>query len=164
MAVDRFLLDAMVGKLASYLRMCGYDAAYALDRGVEADDRLREIAVAESRRLVTRDVALARRAEGDDGPEPLLLGSRDVTDQLVAVAGEGYDLTPAARPARCGNCNGRLQRGDETDATRAGYVPDDRDRERLWRCVDCGQWFWKGSHWDRVTETLAEITPGSPDL
>ena len=153
----------MVGKLASYLRMCGYDAAYALDRGVEADDRLREIAAVEERRLVTRDVALARRAEGDDGPTPLLLSSGDVTDQLGTVAAEGYELTPAARPARCGDCNGRLRRGDETDAARPGYVPDERDRERVWRCVDCGQWFWKGGHWDRVSETLSAVSPSSPD-
>ncbi|MFW6382904.1 MAG: Mut7-C RNAse domain-containing protein, partial [Haloferacaceae archaeon] len=25
------MLDAMLGKLATYLRMCGYDAAYVLD-------------------------------------------------------------------------------------------------------------------------------------
>ena len=33
---DRLLLDVMLGKLAVYLRMCGYDAAYAGDLGVEA--------------------------------------------------------------------------------------------------------------------------------
>lgn len=35
---DRFLLDAMLGTLTTYLRMCGYDAAYALDHEIEADD------------------------------------------------------------------------------------------------------------------------------
>jgi len=38
--MDRLLLDTMLGKLATYLRMCGYDAAYALDEGVESDDAL----------------------------------------------------------------------------------------------------------------------------
>jgi uncharacterized protein with PIN domain len=37
--VTRLLLDAMLGNLATYLRMCGYDAADATDRGVEAADR-----------------------------------------------------------------------------------------------------------------------------
>jgi uncharacterized protein with PIN domain len=49
----RLLVDATVG-LATYLRMCGHDAAYALDRGVEADDALLELARIEERRLVTR--------------------------------------------------------------------------------------------------------------
>lgn len=49
------LLDVMCGTLATYLRMCGNDAAYALDRDVEADERLREIAADENRVLLTRD-------------------------------------------------------------------------------------------------------------
>ncbi|WP_237560459.1 Mut7-C RNAse domain-containing protein, partial [Halolamina rubra] len=49
----------MLGKLATYLRMCGYDTAYALDRGVEADARIRRLAAAENRTLLTRDEQLA---------------------------------------------------------------------------------------------------------
>lgn len=56
-----FLLDAMCGTLATYLRMCGYDVAYALDRDAEADDRLLDLAAAEDRTLVTRDRELAER-------------------------------------------------------------------------------------------------------
>ena len=32
--MDRLLVDVMCGTLATYLRMCGYDAAYALDLDV----------------------------------------------------------------------------------------------------------------------------------
>jgi hypothetical protein len=65
----RFLLDAMLGKLATYLRMCGHDTAYALDRapdgghanapeddasaGIEDDDELLALARAEGRRIPT---------------------------------------------------------------------------------------------------------------
>lgn len=51
----KLLLDVMCGGLTSYLRMCGHDTVYALDRGVEADDRLLAIAHEEDRTLVTRD-------------------------------------------------------------------------------------------------------------
>jgi len=158
---DRLLLDAMLGKLATYLRMCGYDAAFALDRGIEADDRLRQLATAERRRLVTRDVALARRARDDEGPPPMLLEPHAVTDQLAQVAAAGYELTLSARPARCGACNGRLARVDDTATSRPAYVPD--DQSPTWRCEDCQQWFWTGSHWDRVADTLADVTLDSPD-
>ncbi len=158
---DRLLLDAMLGKLATYLRMCGYDTAFALDREVAADDRLRRLAADEHRRLVTRDVALARRARGDEGPRPLLLEPHAVTDQLAQVAAAGYELTLSTRPARCGACNGRLARVDDADATRPAYVPD--DQSPTWRCEDCQQWFWTGSHWDRVADTLADVTPDTPD-
>lgn len=69
----KFLLDVMCGKLAVYLRMCDYDTAYALDRGLEDDDHLRDLARREERVLLTRDRDLAARAE-----RSLLLTSHDV--------------------------------------------------------------------------------------
>jgi uncharacterized protein with PIN domain len=146
-----FLLDAMLGKLATYLRMCGYDAAYALDEhpGTEADDELLAAARAEGRTLLTRDVQLAEQA-GADG---FLLESRDVTDQLRELHDAGLALALADRPARCGACNGPVERLDD-DTDRAPGAPDDGP---VWVCERCGQQFWKGSHWDRVAETLAEI-------
>ncbi|EMA39240.1 Mut7-C RNAse domain-containing protein [Halococcus hamelinensis] len=44
----------------------------------------------------------------------------------------------------------------ETDPTPA-YAPDPTD-QRVWRCVDCGQRFWKGSHWREMRDTLAAVS------
>jgi uncharacterized protein with PIN domain len=145
---DRFLLDAMLGKLSTYLRMCGYDAAYALDRGVESDDRIRAIAEAEGRRLLTRDRDLAATTDG-----AILLERCEVVDQLRELAAAGYDLSLPDRPTRCGACNGRLERVAD-DGARPDAGPDVGP---VWRCADCGQHFWRGSHWDRVAATLAEV-------
>jgi hypothetical protein len=128
--------------------MCGYDAAYALDRDVEADDRLLALAATEGRRLVTRDRHLAGRADGG-----VLLREREVTDQLRELQEAGFPLALDDQPARCGACNGPVAVVDP-DAERPDYAPDDG---AAWRCRDCGQWFWKGSHWDRVAETLAGL-------
>jgi uncharacterized protein with PIN domain len=150
----RLLLDVMLGKLASYLRMCGYDAADALDRDVEADDRLLGLASAEGRRLVTRDRQLARRADGTDAGS-VLLHERDVTAQLRELREAGFALDLDAEPARCGRCNGAVTEL-ASDDERPAYAPED-DAVRVWRCRDCGQCFWKGSHWARVADTLAEL-------
>lgn len=139
----------MLGKLATYLRMCGYDAAYALDRSVEADDRIRELARDENRLLLTRDRSLAERAES-----ALLLHCREVEDQLRELAVAGFDLS-LDEPSRCGQCNARLIPVEAGDAT-PEYAPAATD-ERVWRCPNCGQYFWKGSHWDDVAETLAKL-------
>ena len=140
-----FVLDVMLGKLATYLRMCGYDAAYALDRGIEADERIRELALAEDRTLLTRDEQLAGRT-----PNALLLTHRDVTGQLRELGEVGLDLSLAAPPVRCGACNGPLERA----ATCPEHAPDDID---CYRCRNCGQWFWMGSHWADVEERLASL-------
>ena len=55
----RFVADAMLGRLARWLRALGYDTLYLRDA---PDRRLLAIALAERRRLLTRDVALALRA------------------------------------------------------------------------------------------------------
>lgn len=153
----KLLLDAMLGKLATYLRMFGYDAAYALDRGIERDEELLCLASKEERLLLTRDRQLAARAarssECGAAVGSVLLSERRVTEQLRELRETGVELSLADSPTRCGNCNGRLL-SPTTDTPRPEYVPDD---ERVWRCQDCGQWFWKGSHWDDVADRLEDI-------
>jgi len=144
------VLDAMLGKLATYLRMCGYDTAYALDRDAEADDALLALAETEGRRLVTRDAGLARRAT-----DAVLLTEREVADQLREFAAAGFELELSAEPVHCGTCNAPVEVVDRTEPT-PEYAPDPAETE-LWRCRDCGQHFWRGSHWDDVAETLAEL-------
>lgn len=143
------LLDAMCGKLAVYLRMCGYDAAYALDRGAEADAAVRALARAEGRTVVTRDRALAAAADG------LLLTERDVEGQLRELRDAGLGLALPETPTRCGSCNGALERV-EPDARTPAYAPPAGETD-VWRCRDCGRYFWRGSHWERVGETLREL-------
>jgi len=145
--MERFLCDAMLGKLARYLRMCGHDTAYALDRGVEADDAVRDLAIDEGRRLITRDTALADRTEG-----AILLSARDVEDQLRELDAAGVRLSLPRTPRRCGRCNGPLEPVDPTASVPVD-VPDPSETD-VWRCERCGGHFWKGSHWDDVTRRL----------
>jgi hypothetical protein len=151
----RLLLDAMCGGLRSYLRMCGHDAAYALDgsvgdRPLEADDALLALADREDRTLLTRDVGLAARAS-----DAVLLESREPIEQLRELRAAGVPLDLASTPTRCGRCNGPLVRVDE-GASPPDYAPDPSE-EPCWRCRSCGRWFWKGSHWRRVATTLADL-------
>lgn len=147
----RLLLDVMCGGLRPYLRMCGHDASYAGDRpGLEADDALLAAAHQEGRTVVTRDVALARRAD-----ESILLRSRDVEAQLGELLEAGVDLDLSVEPIRCGRCNGSLEAVDPA-TERPEYVPETAEDDAR-RCPDCGQWFWRGSHWDDVAEILERV-------
>ena len=150
-AETALLLDTMLGKLATYLRMCGYDAAYAAERRVESDDEVLALAHTEGRVLVTRDSELAARA----ADRSQLLSTREVTAQLRELRRSGFDLGLAAEPARCSACNGPLERVDRTEPT-PDYAPETHE-ETVWRCRNCGQHFWKGSHWDDVASTLDQL-------
>jgi uncharacterized protein with PIN domain len=151
---DRLLLDSMLGKLATYLRMCGYDAAYVLD-GVDpaddpGDDAIIERARASGRIILTRDRDLAARTD-----DAILLRSREVEEQLSELDAAGYDLSLDDEPARCGSCNGSVDSAD-TDASLPDYAPDPASTD-CWRCDECGQVFWKGSHWEDVQSTLDSV-------
>ena len=141
----RLCLDVMLGGLRAPLRMMGYDTAYAMDRGIEADDEIVACAQREERLLLTRDVAVAHAAD-----RSLLLTEIDSTDQLGELAAAGFDLSLDG-PSRCSRCNGSLQRVEE------GPVPDaapDPTDERVWQCRDCGQYYWRGSHWENLRERI----------
>ncbi len=146
----RILLDTMLGKLATYLRMCGYDAAYALDEGIEDDDEVLALAASDGRTVLTRDRELAARAS-----DAVLLASREVEDQLGELADAGFDLSLPSEPVRCGVCNAPLARVGSEEPT-PDYAPDPAEAA-VWRCEDCGQHFWRGSHWDDVAATLADV-------
>ncbi|AQL44459.1 hypothetical protein BV210_03750 [Halorientalis sp. IM1011] len=140
----------MLGKLATYLRMCGYDAAYAMDRGLEHDDPILALARAEGRTLLTRDRGLAARTD-----DSVLLSAREPTEQLRELREAGFRLELPDRPMRCSHCNGVVEAVDGDEST-PEYAPAPAGTN-VWRCRDCGQYFWKGSHWADVAATLAEL-------
>ncbi|XVH30774.1 Mut7-C RNAse domain-containing protein [Haloferacaceae archaeon DSL9] len=145
------LADVMLGSLARHLRMCGYDAAYALDRGAEADDRLLDLAKTEGRTVLTRDTQLAARAEPS-----VLLERRDLTGQLQELVDAGFRLEVASAPRYCGACNGRLER-PPPGIERPDYVPAEPEARQ---CRDCGQWFWRGGHWEDVERRIDALDAG----
>jgi hypothetical protein len=145
---QRFLLDVMLGKLATYLRMCGYDTLYALEEDIEADDEIRERAASTGRTIVTRDRELASRTH-----TAILLASRDIEGQLTELYDHGVAIELSTEPERCSVCNGRLKNADSKQ--RPEHAPD--TVTHIWQCEECDHYFWKGSHWERVEETIATI-------
>lgn len=144
-ADTKVLLDVMVGGLTSILRMCGYDTVYALDRDAEGDEAVIDIARREGRTIVTRDRQIAERFD-----ETLLLTSTETDEQLRELRAAGFTLQ-LAEPGRCSRCNGELE------LVRDGTAPEDGpdpEVEPVWRCLECGHHFWKGSHWEDVRSRL----------
>lgn len=86
----------------------------------------------------------------------ILLRRREVADQLRELREAGVGLSVPEEPRYCGQCNGRLEPvgAEDSASDPPEYVPDDPPGDDLYRCRDCGQWFWKGSHWRRMRATL----------
>jgi uncharacterized protein with PIN domain len=140
----------MCGGVLTYLRMSGYDAVFAPDLELEADEAIAAEARDRGRTVITRDRNLASLSD-----DAILLGERDPEAQLEELATAGIEFSLAEPPERCGRCNGPLESVPDSEPT-DDYAPNPAE-EPVWCCADCGQYFWKGSHWDRVAATLENL-------
>ena len=125
----------MLGKLARWLRILGYDTELA---SREKDSELIVRARMEGRILLTRDKSI----QGIHLPDGL-------EDQLVFLAKNlGMKIPSEPQPRYCPACNGELE-------PIQGGLPEGVDHG--WKCRKCGKLYWEGSHWRRMRTFLARV-------
>ncbi len=145
---ERFLADCMLGRLAKWLRILGYDTLYYRSRGkgvTSPPDSLGD------RRFLTR-----RRAFLKDVPGCVYIRSDHVGEQLCQMVEEGFiHPDPEKGFRRCSSCNNELVESDPEDAR--DFVPEyifsRHSGELLW-CPLCKRHYWHGTHCDRMRTQL----------
>ena len=143
-----FACDAMLGRLARWLRFAGFDATYLPDT---PDPAVAGQARAEGRWLLTRDRRLAARA----GPRVVLLRASTVGEQVAELRARLPLLVRRERFfTRCSVCNGCLveSASDEIRDRVPPYVA--MHTSRFFACPGCGRIYWRGTHPDRITRQL----------
>ena len=147
----RFLLDGMLGGLARWLRICGFEARYAQDA---SDEELLEKAAKEDLALLTRDRLLYRKALRAGLVAFLVERERDA-ERLASVS-KRFELTLNPECSRCPNC-GALMRSTEKEELK-GKIPTRTYEayDEFWVCDSCGKVYWRGSHWRNIMETVEE--------
>ncbi|HYL79722.1 MAG TPA: Mut7-C RNAse domain-containing protein [Candidatus Acidoferrum sp.] len=146
----RFLADAMLGRLATWLRILGHDAEYF--RG--GDEDLLRRAWHEERLLLTRDTRLLLRRRL---PPHLFIQSDHVTEQLRQVV-VTLGLDPGVFPGhRCLRCNVILELRTKTEVL--GLVPEFvwSHHEEFRGCPRCRRIYWAGSHRRRMEEAVQAL-------
>lgn len=149
-----FFADAMLGRLARWLRMLGYDTSYEKVISYEA---LIARVLAEHRWLLTRDSYLIQRKVLRD--RHTLIVSDHLQDQLRQLQSElhiTFDLSDGT-PSRCASCNKILTVIPYQKATPMvpAYVAS--VHPRFVQCPSCGQIYWPGSHWAQMLTRLHEL-------
>jgi hypothetical protein len=150
----RFVADVHLGTLARYLRLLGFDTRYD-NRSTDAE--LVRISVAERRILLSRDVGLLKHKVLTRAHYVRATAPGQQLEEIVRA----LDLGRSVRPfTRCMRCNGHLRR--VAAASVASQVPMRvRERQRRFvRCGDCGQIYWPGTHFGRLTRIVATHAPG----
>lgn len=155
----KFVADRMLGRLARWLRLFGYDTL-GIKKQENEDDLLLKLAEREGRILISRDRALIREA-AKKKLTAYLVRSPDVLEQLKELQEEfGIEFEPEMD--RCTLCNSsiRLMGPDELGIlNKKDYVYPERleNRTEFWICGTCGQVYWQGKHWENIQEMVKRL-------
>lgn len=150
--VTRFILDVHLGKLAKYLRLCGFDSLF--NTGLN-DIQIIELSLKELRIILTRDKGLLKNKRVTHG---FWIRSSDPAEQTRDVIRK-FDLKNSVNPfTRCLECNGML-----TDASKEEILdklpPKTREfYDKFKKCQGCGKIYWEGSHYERMNLFIQSVT------
>jgi uncharacterized protein len=138
-AEPKLVADVMVGRLARWLRILGFDVLYS---NRHQDDEIIRIAAAENRIVLTRDRGLAARLPSD----LLIFVHHDDVDAQVAEVLQKLGPHEFRVLSRCLECNTVLDRiGKESIFERVPpyvYLTQDEFAE----CPSCRRVYWRGTH------------------
>lgn len=147
----RFVLDAHLGRLASYLRRLGFDVLYRNDYD---DAELAHISNKETRILLTRDLGLLKRSLVTYG---YFVRSVNPEEQVVELI-RRFQLLDQIKPfSRCTRCNGLLH-SVEKDAIIHRLAKQTREEyDKFQLCDSCDQIYWRGSHVAKIEAWIQSV-------
>jgi uncharacterized protein len=152
----RFVADVHLGKLATYLRMLGFDTLYRNDY---RDQQLVDISFAEHRTLLTRDRKLIEEGGVTRGYR---IRESDPRRQLAEVV-RRFDLYARFNPfRRCLRCNTELNIAPRESVLRRLPPVVRLCYDTFWRCSSCDRVYWKGGHVQRMTGLIASLYAEEP--
>jgi len=148
----QFVVDSMLGRLARWLRILGFDTWYFR----EIDDReLLKLHAETGRVLLTRDTRLIQcRGVGHH----VLVRSDGWEDQLrQVVAALSLDVCPDRMLTRCLLCNLPLEKLAPQEAY--GRIPDyvAGSTSAFRGCRSCDKVYWAGTHRKRMEEVVSML-------
>lgn len=150
----RFIADAMLGRLAHWLRVLGYDTAY--EAHITNADLVQQ-ARQENRLILTRDQSLPQKWHLD---RYLLVAATAPMLQLRQVV-QHFDLSWQTHWfSRCMICNTQLDPVARQDVTQQ-VPPDVLEHHRTFvRCSTCRRIYWRGTHVDHMQNQLRQVLAG----
>jgi uncharacterized protein with PIN domain len=147
----KFIADAMLGRLAKWLRLLGFDVLYYPD----IDDReVIKISLEQDRTILTRDTRMLKCRGARDA---VFIRSDHLPQQLLDMK-DMLALQDSDRGERCVTCNGNLHAVADKGEVR-DFVPDYvyHNFGSFMRCDGCAKVYWEGSHYKKICERTREI-------
>jgi len=150
----KFIVDAMLGDVAKWLRVLGYDTFYC--QSID-DAAVLKIAASEKRVIVTKDKELSTKAK-KMGLKCILLRGENLEEKLLQIAREtGLELYINLNYTRCPKCNSRLVPVPSIETVERVPPLVSRLQSTIWLCPNCGSAYWTGSHYNSMNKILKSI-------
>lgn len=143
----------MLGSLAKWLRIFGFDTYYPSSEAT--DDDLLQKAKQEQRMIISRDKELIARAKKESIP---ILGihatnlQEQITQVLTSLPFDSIQIL-----TRCIVCNTPLQSIAKETAKPHVLPKVYESRDEFWFCPICSKYYWKGTHYENMSEKINEL-------
>lgn len=144
-----FVVDVNLGKLARLLRLLGFDTLFNNSFG---DNEIIDLALTQKRIILTRDRRLLYAKKITHGYWVRAIEPQQQLEEII----ERFDLTSSIKPFyRCTVCNGLIAAVDKQDILPFLQPLTKKYYEIFYRCGDCGQVYWEGSHIEKIKTRFA---------
>jgi hypothetical protein len=153
-----FLVDAMLGNIARKLRLLGFDSEYRSD----IDDlKLIEQAKNEQRIIISKDHDLIAKAKKQDIVSVYVTKKNEIEQFLEILEHVPLELnTRSGDIARCTKCNSTTSQIHKSKVT--DKIPERvlEYNDKFWKCDNCNQIYWEGTHIKKLQEFFHKIKLG----
>jgi uncharacterized protein with PIN domain len=149
--LPRFVADVMLGKLAKWLRIAGFDVLYS---NRFSDNELISLSNDNDRILLTLDARLLVRKSVS---KFIFLESCDLLQQVRQILDFTHTTRVPAPFSRCLSCNEILVNAprESVRSRIPAYVY--RTQSHFKSCPGCGKVFWSGTHRESVFKILEKL-------
>ena len=150
----KFLCDQMLGTLAKWLRIYGFDTFFA--NAEIDDDNLLTISINENRVLITRDKELVVRSKKIN-LQVIEIKSTDLEKQLRQVL-KDVEINKDLFLSRCLICNDLVSKISKGEVK--NKVPKNafENNDNFFFCKHCNKIYWTGSHTDNMMEKMRKLS------
>jgi uncharacterized protein with PIN domain len=157
----KFLVDSMLGKLARFLRIFGYDTLYANDLvdffklDPVPDKKLLAFAKNTNRFVITKDYPFYKSLADN----AIYLRGEGVYNYLIQLKKNlGLNFKFNIQNARCSICNSKMKKVEEKSDIKH-LIPQETfiQNNDFYQCLNfhCKKIYWKGSHIDDIEKKLS---------
>ncbi len=150
-----------MGKLAKWLRMMGYNTLFFSG---DNDSRMITLAQKEARVILTKDTQIMRRRVVASGQIKTILIKSDKPEIQMHQVMATLDLDPQFKPfSLCLECNQPLLERSQHQVK--DLVPPYvfQTQSQYMACPKCHRIYWRGTHWQAMTERLRRFREDSTE-